>query len=228
MKHIFLLLISLSFLQASLFDYDNEERHHKEQLIDKYRSISSIGNSISKRGQYEKYSSFKDSLKTLHTDVKKLDLNQNDKSSLQTNLNDYSAIIKALYQNMDTKFPKINQHYQSSLDGLVQFNQLVHSTGYKPLLDAWDDLTHTKHRYLKKPSKTLAKKFHLHLQEVKLVLEDLCLDEELEDPMLAYLQVYEQYFDELDSSYKSVKYANIHKLKQLSYEVKSQLTLIIN
>ena len=228
MKHILLLVLLLSFLQASFFDFGNSNKHQKKQLIEKYRSISNIGNSISKRGQYEKYNSFKNSLQTLHSDVKKLDLDNNDIESIQNNLNSYSTIIEALYKNMDTKFPKINQHYQNSLDGLLKFNQLVNSTGYKPLLDAWDDLAHTKHKYLRKPSKTLAKKFQEHLQAVRLVLDDLCLDEELEDPMLAYLNVYEQYFNELDSSYKSVKYANIYKLKQLSYKVKSQLTLILN
>ena len=228
MRLIILLLIFFVSLNASLFDLDDTNQHHQKQLIEKYRFLSSLGNSITKRGEYKQYHSFQHSLQALHTDLKKLDLNKKDKISLQNNLNDYSAIIKSIYLNMGSNYPQIHEHYKNSLNGLVKFDQLVHSTGYKPLLDAWDRLTYTKHKYLKKPSKTLSKKFHEHFDEVKLVLEDLCLDEDLEEPMLAYLQIYKQYFSELDTTYKNVEYANIIKLKQLSYQVKSQLTLIIN
>ncbi|WP_304544789.1 hypothetical protein [Sulfurimonas microaerophilic] len=223
MKLLFSVFLSFTFLQTALL-----ATTHQKQAIQKYRTISSLGNSITKRGQYLQYDAFKDSLTNLHSDINTLDIDTESKNEIKENINNYGAIIGALYNKMHSKHPEINQHYQASLDGLLGFNQLIHSTGYAPLLDAWDKLTKTKHSYMKKPSKKLAKKFHKHFQEVKLVLEDLCLDEELEDPMMAYLSIYQQYFSELDASYKSVEYANVRKLKQLSYQVKSQLTLIIN
>ncbi|QOP40426.1 hypothetical protein [Sulfurimonas marina] len=222
MKFVFFVFLSL-FFQVSLFGVEESQ-----QAIQKYRAISSIGNSITKRGQYLEYDTFKSSLTNLHADINNLDIDKDSKNKIKENINSYSTIIAALYKKMNSNHPQINQHYQESLDGLIGFNKLIHSTGYAPLLDAWDKLTKTKHKYLKKPSKKLAKKFQTHFQEVKLVLEDLCLDEELEDPMMAYLFIYQQYFNELDASYKSVEYTNVRKLKHLSYQVKSQLTLIIN
>lgn len=226
MKYFLFAIILSTYLQGSLFS--NENPVSSKQVIKQYRDIYRLGNSITKRGQYLKYKSFKHSLDSLYSDIDMLDIDSKEKNAINNNMQNYSSIVEAIYKSMEQNHPKIDKHYQDSLDGLLKFNKLVKSTGYAPLISSWDKLTKTKKMYIKKPSKKLAKKFYEHLEEINLVLEDLCLDEDLEQPMLDYLYIYEAYFKELDTAYKKVEYANIIKLKELSYELKSQLTLIIN
>ena len=127
---------------------------------------------------------------------------------------------------MKSNVPNIDKNYQNSLKGLITFNNSLESTGYTPLLSEWHELSKVKYKYIRKPSAKLKKRFDQKFRSVKLILEDLCLDEELEDPLLDYLSTYNIYFEELNLVYSRVDYSNIHKIKPLSYEIKSKLEFV--
>lgn len=220
-----LILLSLSLiLSANYFsdDTSNTTKQHKK-VLETFRTTSSDGNSLLKKGDFEKYKLYKSNITALIQKIDALDLSPQEKKSLQKNMHQYSKIIDSVYKHMKNKTPMINKEYSKSLNGLVAFNDGINSTGYEPLLKEWHDLEKIKHRYIKKPSYQLSKKFDEKWDAVVFVLTDLCLDEEYEDPLLAYLDVYKKYFKDLNNVYKTVHYEKIKKVKPLSYAIKSQL-----
>jgi len=222
---IALILLSLSLmLSANYFsdDTSNTTKQHKK-VLETFRTTSSDGNALLKKGDFEKYKLYKSNITTLIHTIDTLDLSPQEKKSLQKNMHQYSKIIDSVYKHMKNKTPMIHKEYSKSLDGLVAFNDGINSTGYGPLLKEWHKLAKIKRRYIKKPSYQLSKKFDEKWDAVVFVLTDLCLDEEYEDPLLAYLDVYKKYFKDLNHVYKTVHYENIKNIKPLSYAIKSQL-----
>jgi len=222
---IVLFILSLSlFLSASYFsdETSNTAKHH-QKVLEIFRASSSDGNALMKKGDFEKYKLYKSNITTLINEIDSLDLSKQEKKSLKKNMHQYTRIIDSVYKHMKNKTPKINSEYSKSLHGLVAFNDGINSTGYGPLLKEWHDLAKVKYKYIRKPSSKLSKKFDEKWDAVVFVLTDLCLDEEYENPLLAYLDVYKKYFKDLNHVYKTVHYEKIKKVKPLSYAIKSQL-----
>jgi hypothetical protein len=76
---------------------------------------------------------------------------------------------------------------------------------------------------MRKPNAKLAKEFNQKFELVKMIIIELYLDEELEDPLLSYLDNYKKYFQGVNQAYKNVEYKNVQNIKLLSYKIKSIL-----
>lgn len=211
-------------LNASYFDLSSDSKKDNSP-IEKFRSSHSYSNALIKKGDLEKYSQYKKNIVSLQKNLETFDLSKKEKKTLKKNLRSYTKIIDAVYKNMKKNTPNLYTQYNKSLKGLIDFNNGIESTGYGPLLKEWHALVKIKNKYIRKPTASLNKKFHQKWDSVVFVLTDLCLDEEYEDPLLSYLNIYKEYFNELNSVYKSVEYSNIKRIKPLSYAIKSNLEL---
>jgi len=215
---ILLVLLSLSLILSANYQIKKDKK-----VLETFRTISSDGNALLKKGDFTKYKLYKSNITTLIHTIDTLDLSPQEKKSLQKNMHQYNKIIDSVYKYMKNKTPMINKEYSKSLDGLRAFNDGINSTGYRPLLKEWHKLVKIKRRYIKKPSYQLSKKFDAKWDAVVFVLTDLCLDEEYENPLIVYLDIYKKHFKDLDNVYKTVRYENIKKIKPLSYAIKAQL-----
>lgn len=224
MKLFILILFATLSLNAGYFDLSSDNKR-KDNPIEKFRSTYSYSNALVKKGDLAKYSQYKSNIKSLQKSLDTLDISKKEQKKLKKNMLSYTKIIDAVYKNMKKNTPNIYTQYNKSLRGLVSFNNGLESTGYAPLLSEWHDLARIKHKYTKKPSSSLSKKFHQKWESVVLVLTDLCIDEEYEEPLLNYLDLYKKYFEALDSVYDSVSYRNITRIKPLSYAIKANLEL---
>ncbi|WP_457745410.1 hypothetical protein [Sulfurimonas sp.] len=226
MKLLLFILISLN-LHANIFSYYSYDVHTTNFVIKKFRKTVSKANAIVKKGDHTQYKIYKKDIATINKNIDSFDLSKEDKKRLKQKIKRYESIITTIYKNIQHSAPKLDQHYIASLHGLIKFNNGIASTGYGPLLKEWHDLSKIKYKYIKKPSELLVKKFNEKYEAVMLVLTDLCLDEELEEPLIAYLKLYKNYFHELDTVYRDVTYSKIRELKPLTYEIKSKLEFVI-
>lgn len=222
MKNLFLIIYLSLTLHAGLFTSDETIQ---SDMIKNFEKISHNANAIVKRGNYKKYPQYKMQTKVIYNQVNSLSLNKNSKINLKKTLNSYSKIVDSVYNNIKDVAPNIDKNYAESLNGLTKFNNAVIYTGYRPLINEWNELTKIKHKFIRKPNSKLEKQFFDKLNSVEMVLLDLCVDEEEE--LLAYLIIYKNYFKDLSSVYKNVQYSNIRKFKPLSYLIKSKLQFVI-
>ena len=222
MKQLFIIAYLSLSLHAGYFN-NAEETNKQGKMIKTFRQIVSNGNSLIKKGDFEKYTIYHSDINSLFNTLKSVDLTKSEKISLKNNLKKYTYIIDLVYIDMKEKTPNLNAKYITSLHGLLNFDKEVESTGYRPLINEWYNLAKIKHKFIKKPSYKLSQEFDKKWHSVMFILTDLCLDDEYEDPMIAYLDVYKSYFNDLNSVYKSIKYSNITSIKPLSYTIKSKL-----
>jgi hypothetical protein len=150
-------------------------------------------------------------------------MSKDEKEVLKKELTEYKTTVDLVYKNLKNKASKLNMHYLKTLNGLSSFNQSVASTGYGPLLKEWYVLTKIKRKFMRKPNAKLAKEFNQKFELVKMIIIELYLDEELEDPLLSYLDNYKKYFQGVNQAYKNVEYKNVQNIKLLSYKIKSIL-----
>ena len=209
-------------LYAGYFSATKETKK-PDEMIKNFRQIVSNGNSLLKKGDFEKYTIYLSDITSLFNTLESLDLTKSEKTFLNNSLQRYTQIVDSVYIDMKEKTPKLNAEYTASLHGLLSFNKEIESTGYKPLINEWYNLAKTKHRFIKKPSYKLSQEFDKKWHSVMFILTDLCLDDEYEDPMIEYLNVYKSYFSDLNSVYKDIKYSSINSIKPLSYTIKSKL-----
>ena len=224
-----LLLASLS-LYAGIFTSQVEAKKvlkTNKQIHASFRQNVSDANAIIKRGEYTKFATYKAENSSIIERIEKLDIDTDNKKQLKNDILTYSALIKTLGTKLQTKAPELNHHYKYTIHNLKTFNQNLASIGYRPLLYDFRELSTIKNKFVKKPSKSLERKFNEKWSAVMVTLTELYLDDDMEEPLVKYLQSYKSYFVELSSAYNSLNYFNINKLKPLSYKIKAQLELYI-
>ena len=60
-----------------------------------------------------------------------------------------------------------------------------------------------------------------------MTITELYLDDEMEQPLFEYLDAYKAYFKEISGAYRSVGYAEVGKLKPLTYKIKMQFEMML-
>lgn len=230
MKLITTLLLATISLSAGIFTSEVEAKKTlkiNKQIHHSFRQNVSDANAIIKRGEYTKFDTYKADNSSIINRIEKLEINTEDKKRLKNDILTYSALIKTLGTKLQSKAPKLNNHYRYTIDRLKLFNQNLASIGYRPLLYDFRELSTIKNKFVKKPSKALERKFEEKWSAVMVTLTELYLDDDMEEPLVKYLKSYKSYFVELSSAYDSLNYFNINKLKPLSYKIKAQLELYI-
>ena len=80
---------------------------------------------------------------------------------------------------------------------------------------------------MKQPDARLVKAFDKEWTNITVTITELYLDEEMEKPLFDYLDAYKAYFNELNSAYSGVGYAEVGKLKPLTYKIKMQFQMLL-
>lgn len=220
---IFSLLIILN-LQAQTTNANQDP--NQINIINSFKKNISAANAVVKRGNYHRYDEYKNGIESTIKNVQNLKISQKEKLELQQDLQTYANIINNMYKKLHTKAPKFKEHYKNSTYNQYFFNKKVASIGYRPIVRAWYELKKITSRYIKRPNKQLEKKFYEKLDLIVKNITELYLDEEIEEPLFAYLQNYKMYFDEISIAYKSVEYENIKKIKPLCYKIKAKMEFI--
>jgi len=221
MKILISSILIVASLDAGIFDYTQKTKEVK--IINSFRETISDANDVIKRGNYNRYNEYKDGIKSTIDHVQRLNISKEEKAELEQDLKEYADIINTMYKKLHKKAPNFKDHYDSSIGELKNFNKKLISIGYRPLLSTWYELSKIKARFIKRPSEKLEKKFNEHYDLIVNYITELYLDEEIEEPLFAYLKNYRAYFDDINMAYKSVDYENIKKIKPLSYRIKAKM-----
>jgi len=196
------------------------------KIVNKFNKNISVANAVIKKGYYDKYQEYKNGIESTISHVHKLDISQKEKLELKKDIQTYASIINNIYTKLYEKAPRFKEHYKNSTYNKYSFNKKISSIGYRPIIRAWYELSKIKSIYIKRPSEKLEKRFYKKLQFMITNITELYLDEEIEEPLFAYLDNYKMYFDEVKIGYMSVDYENIKKLKPLCYKIKAKLEFL--
>jgi hypothetical protein len=231
MKIISFLFLTVWALNAGVLDYldrDSAGEHAKKQQSVKelFREHVRNANGAIKRGEYEGMAPFSDGIGTLQKKLKQIDDPALQVDALSKDIELYSQLVTAVTKELQLNAPKLNEHYNGIVGGVDTFNKKLASIGLRELLRSWKDLTRIKHRFVKKPDAKLAKAFEKAWNNVSITITELYLDEEMEEPLLNFLERYRLQFSELNEAYRKVGYANVAKIKPLAYKIKMQLELL--
>ncbi len=222
MKIIILSLLIIFSLKADTLNNKSKQI----DIIDDFTKNVKAANAVVKRGNYHRYDEYKNGIESTIENIHKLDISKKEKLELKKDLKTYANLINDLYKKLYANAPKFKEHYNSSTYNQYVFQKKILSIGYRPIVKAWYELSKTKSIYIKRPSEELERKFHEKLKFIISNITELYLDEEIEEPLFAYLQNYKMYFNEVSIAYKSVEYINIKKIKPLSYKIKSKLEFL--
>jgi hypothetical protein len=231
MKIVSFLFLTVWALHAGVLDYferDRTNRHVEKQqsVTELFRQNVRHANGAIKRGEYDGMAPFAHGINTLQKKLKQIDDPSLPVEALSKDIELYSQLVSAVTKELRQNAPKLNEHYSGIVGGVDTFNKKLSSIGLRELLRSWKDLTRIKHRFVKKPSAKLAKAFEKAWDNVSITITELYLDEEMEEPLLDFLERYKLQFAELNDAYEKVGYVNVAKIKPLAYKIKMQLELL--
>jgi hypothetical protein len=224
---IFLTFISL---HAGFFDSGDEvriERLLHQEMQEEFRRNVGDANAIVKRGEYDRLGRYESELSRIMQRVPALNLPQEKKTALRSDLEQYGDLVKNLGSSLQKNAPQLKAHHAEILQRLGWFNRKLASIGLAELLKEWRELSRIKNRFVKKPSRRLAERFGQTWTSVTIMITELYLDEEMEEPLFEYLERYKSYFAELSRAYETVGYRDVAGLKPLSYKIKMQLQMAV-
>jgi len=230
MRLILSLILIVLMLHAGLFDSAVERRVEpslQQQLQEQFRQSVNDANAIVKRGEYDRLARYESEMAQITVELTRTALTAAQRGSLERDLKRHAALVGSIGSAMRQEAPRLKEHREEVLGGLSAFNRRLGSIGLAALLEEWRILSQTKNQFVKKPSRTLAESFAQHWTSVSVMITELYLDEELEAPLLEYLERYRAYFTELRRSYEKVGYEDVAALKGLGYRIKMQLQLVV-
>ena len=227
MKWILILAFATLSLQAGWFGSDERrEEAQKVDLAQQFRENASDANAIVKRGEYDLISQQEEGLARIRSEVMTLRISEADRKALSADLETYEQTVRNIGSKLQKRAPKLNEHYRYIISGLPTFNKHLGSIGLGDLLHGWRELSRTKDRFVKEPAAKQVKSFDREWTNINVIITELYLDDDMEKPLLDYLAAYKSYFNELESAYQGVGYAEVQKLKPLVYKIKLQFQML--
>ncbi|MHC3995193.1 hypothetical protein ACXWTF_10220 [Thiomicrolovo sp. ZZH C-3] len=210
-----------------MFETDvHEKAAQRMGLLKQFKENASDASAITKRGEYTLRSTQEQGITRIRAEVASLGLPEQERSAILKDLDTYKATVSSIGAELQKSAPYLHQHYRRLLDGLGEFNRRLGSIGLRELLHGWRELSRVKGRFVKQPDARLAKAFDTAWTNVSVTISELYLDEEMEAPLLEYLDAYKAYFEEVNRAYKAVGYADVSRLKPLTYKIKMQLEMM--
>ncbi|MEA2110805.1 MAG: hypothetical protein U9P71_02030 [Campylobacterota bacterium] len=181
---------------------------------------------IIKRGEYDRIALFNENIDTV---VYFLNAQQSQVLITQdiiTNIKNYSKIVNLTYGALNKKAPSLFTDRYNILEGLELFNKKINSIGLRELLVGWRELSKLKRDFIRHPTKKLKLDFNNKHSYIVLLITELYLDEEMEEPLYSFLKQYKEVFDMMEKAYADVGYTYVAKLKRLGYKIKSDLLFL--
>ena len=227
MRLVVLAVCTFISLQAALFDGDVHEKASRQMgLLKQFKANASDASAITKRGEYTLIDGQARGIDRIRSEVRALDLPEPEREALLHDLDTYRTTVREIGAQLQKSAPDLHRHYRGLLDGLGAFNSRLGSIGLRELLHSWRELSRIKGRFVKQPDARLAKAFEGAWTRVTVTISELYLDEEMEQPLFEYLDAYKACFDEMNTAYRAVGYADVGRLKPLTYKIKMQFEMM--
>ncbi|MBA3026055.1 MAG: hypothetical protein FP820_06530 [Sulfurimonas sp.] len=223
MKYLLILICIFWELHAGLHYIDTWQT---KDIREAFRENVSDVNAILKRGEYTKIAKYKTDIESITGQIKTLSIANDNKEELQKDIALYTALINEISKHLQKKAPELEKNHLHILHKLDAFNKRIAMIGYSELSENWRQLSNIKNSFIKQPRLKLEKEFDAKWSAVVVTVTELYLDEEIEKPVLDYLNDYKTYFKEISDAYNSAQYSNLNKVKPLSYKIKAQLELL--
>ena len=232
MKFLTIVFMTVMTLNAGIFgttngDASRESRLQQKEMQELFRKSVSDANGVIKRGEYAKAEEYRSGMKLALQRLETLSLPAEEKRLLVANLQNHTKLVEEITANLQKEAPDLNTAYRGVIGGLDNFNKKLSGIGLSELLQEWRALSRIKNRFVKKPSPELERAFEETWTSVVVTITELYLDDEMEEPLFAYLDHYKAYFEQLSRAYKQAGYDNVIKVKPLGYQIKLQLELLV-
>ena len=228
MKIVMLLVCAVLTLQAGFFGNDErQEQLQKLDLVQRFKENAAAANDIVKRGEYKLIPDQEQQIARIREEVAGLNISEQERTALASDLETYAKMVSGIGGTLKRTAPELHQHYEQVIAGLPEFNRRMGSIGLRELLHSWRELSRIKGRFVKRPDAKLVKAFEKEWTNISVTITELYLDEEMEQPLFDYLEAYKAYFNELSGAYRSVGYAEVGKLKPLTYKIKMQFEMML-
>jgi len=228
MKLIAALLFAALSLQAGIFGSDaHREQVEKMNMLQRFKENSDQTNAIIKRGDFSLIPVQERGIAEIRSEVAMLNLSGPERAALTDDLKTYEQTVRLIGGKLKQSAPELHQHHRQVIGGLSEFNRRMGSIGLGELLRSWRELSRIKGRFVKEPDAKLVKAFDEEWTNVTVTITELYLDDDMEKPLFDYLNAYKAYFNELSGAYRSAGYAEVGKLKPLTYKIKMQFQMLV-
>lgn len=135
---------------------------------------------------------------------------------------DSIALSKATQPNLD----KLKTFDRNEAKSEEQFLLSINQIGLYELKAASKKMDKIRLDYLKEPSEELENQYRDQSENVRTMIRELYLDSAIEDPLYAYIDNHKGYFETVADSYKKAGLEKVHRLRENSYAIKTDLQML--
>lgn len=107
-----------------------------------------------------------------------------------------------------------------------KFIQSIKQIGLHELKAAYEQLSRTRLNYLKEPSPALEEEYRASASTLTQTIKELYLDNNIEDPLYAYLDNHKKYFETSAAYYKKAGIDRVHRLRENTYAIKTEIQML--
>lgn len=126
----------------------------------------------------------------------------------------------SLYSQKLQTYSKLEQNQEKA------FGLSLDQIGLHDLKTTFSNLEKARLEYIKKPSETAQQKYEKLTNDLTRMINELYLDEDIEKPLLTYIENHTHYFETVVSIYTTAGLESINRLHANSYTIKAQLELL--
>ena len=134
-----------------------------------------------------------------------------------------SRVLSQTAQGLSDKLHVLDSYEEKNEE---KFLLSIKQIGLYELKTDYEKLCRIRLDYLKEPSVELEEKYRLRSEALREMIKELYLDDAIEDPLYAYIENHKNYFETVSKSYQQVGMERIHRLRQESYAIKTELQML--
>lgn len=138
----------------------------------------------------------------------------------------YKEDSEALSQTAQPFLEKLKVYDQYEEEKEEKFLLSIDQIGLYELKTAYKKLTKIRLDYLKEPSSVLEEEYRASAERLTQTIKELYLDSAIEEPLYAYLDNHNRYFETTVMCYKKAGTERVHRLRANSYAIKTELQML--
>ena len=169
------------------------------------------------------FQAYSDALDTALVNAKKLGV---ETQSTQEMLFQYKQDSQHLTQTASLYSQKLHAYSQFEQEKEKSFQIALDQIGLHELKFTFKNLEKARAEYIKEPSPKTQEKYEELTKNMTKTINELYLDEDIEKPLLSYIENHTHYFKTVASIYTSTGLDSINRLHANSYTIKAQLELL--
>lgn len=219
----FMLLSTQSSVQPSTEKALDVTSKTPEQLFSLSQESLSL---IVRHGEASAMSTLESSTEALQKAVPKYEKQGLNIDKLERLIVTYREDSRVLSQSARPLSDQLHVYDQYEEEQEAKFLLAIKQIGLYELTTDYRKLCRIRLDYLKEPSSELEKEYRVSAEALKQTVVELYLDDAIEDPLYAYLDNHKNYFETVSKSYQHAGMERIHRLRQNSYAIKTELQML--